>query len=241
MRLTNKCLVCNSTENLNTTMKIKVQDHEVEIALCDTHEETSPKHARELVASKISEFEELKKRMQEFGVSVGEQETPKPAPKPLLQAPKPQIIKRPPVTAQKPLIVETTTDDSLAGEPIKQEQSINTAAEITNTIKKQDPTKEVKIPKVVEAESQTIQRGGGQISIPKKIKTDDGGVTDITIVETTNEDLQRRTKQLDVSINPDGHSFRKGYNMKECLLCRSAGKLKNGQTCPKCKGSGYWS
>jgi transcription elongation factor Elf1 len=240
MRLTNKCLVCNSTENLNTTIKIKVQEQEVEVALCGMHEETSPKHARELIATKLIEFDELKKKMQEFGVSVGEQEA-KPTSRPL-QAPKPQIKR--PVAAQKPLIIETTTDDSFVGESVRQEQSINTVAEITNTItniKKKDSTKEVRIPRVIEAESQMIQRGGGAISIPKKIRTDDGGVTDIIIVETSDEDLQKRAKQMDPNTNPRAHSFKDGYNVKECPLCRSAGKLKNGQTCPKCKGSGYWS
>jgi len=237
MHLTSKCLVCNSVDNLNTTIKIKTATQEVEISLCDEHEETSPKQARELVSTKLAEYEELKKKMLEFGVSVGQETAP--APKPLIQ--KQTIVKRAPVVAQKPITVDTTIDDSLAGEVIRQEQSINTEAEITNAIKKKDPSKEVRIPKVVEAESQVIRRGGGQISVPKKIRTDDGGVTNITIVETSNEDLQKRAKQMDPTTNPNAHSFKDGYSMKECLLCRSAGTLKNGQTCPKCRGSGYRS
>ena len=74
MNLKTKCLVCGTSENLNTSMHVKIEEGEYDIDLCDKHADTStPKQVKNQVKKKILEFKKLSDKMKEFGIEINGQ------------------------------------------------------------------------------------------------------------------------------------------------------------------------
>lgn len=100
MQLNNRCLRCGSTSNLNTIMTVAVDGLKHEVALCSEHEDTNPKQAREMVSAKITEFEDLKKRLAEYGMDANA--TPTSGGIVIVEQPKPKAPEQ--TNEKKPLI-----------------------------------------------------------------------------------------------------------------------------------------
>lgn len=90
-------------------------------------------------------------------------------------------------------------------------------------------------------------RHGTPLAIPA-IRQDGLGTTRVRIAKTmTDAELQRRFKQqASVSIADEtgavSHSFKDGYDVQRCPMCKGDGQIQKSQTeiitCPKCQGSG---
>jgi hypothetical protein len=66
-----KCLICSTSDKLNTKISVIVDGQTHEVALCEEHEDTTPKKAREIIASKIQGFKDLTEKMrQEYGIEM---------------------------------------------------------------------------------------------------------------------------------------------------------------------------
>ena len=97
MQLDKQCLRCGATTNLDTSLKITVEDKTYEVSLCTTHgENTTPKQAKDLIIKKLKEYNELVEKMKSFGMDIANMQTspggialPKaaPAPAPAPEAP----------------------------------------------------------------------------------------------------------------------------------------------------------
>jgi len=258
----NKCIICGASEKLNTTMTVQVETS-YEVVLCDgCAEETTPKMVKEAVKEKISEYSQLLEKMKEFGINVtgetsggivlaeapaaateGVEVEPQQKPRPVVALPKQQKMSAPRIAQPK-----ITVDSSLAGEQVVMNGAFNTKSMIQGAIQSgkekgridKDFTSEIPVTESVEP--QVIDTPEGvPMALPKRIHGSDGSVTDITIVSTSDADIQRRAKELERSReNPNVHTFAGGYNLTECPLCHTKGRLKIGnQVCPKCKGKGY--
>jgi hypothetical protein len=252
MNLKNKCLVCSTTEKLNTTMKVKVDEVEHEIAVCDEHaEDMTMKIAKELIKKKIEEYENFKKMASEFGVEIKEQKSgvlvasrpDQPAP----TMPADVAVKLPPGSSGPPQpgqrVIKAipkhniNISGSLPGiNPSSMAQTVAETARARGRIKG-----DVTVPVIEEVELQTVPgRQGLPMTLQKKV-TDSSGTTEVRIVETSNEELTKRSKVLENQArqgDPNAHLFIRGYDLKDCNLCRGSGKTTNGQVCPKCKGKG---
>lgn len=71
MQLDKQCLRCSKTTELNTMMKISVDEKSFDVALCDVHaEDTTPKKAQDLVRTKLKEFDDLVVKMRGYGIDI---------------------------------------------------------------------------------------------------------------------------------------------------------------------------
>jgi len=114
------CIVCKTSKNLDTVMTVTVDDKKYEVSLCAEHaEETTPKQVKDKVRERITEIEEVLKKVKELGLTdmlVGSApkiiiaETPKettPEPQPDTQ-PDPQPESQPKVTIVKKQVEKPT-------------------------------------------------------------------------------------------------------------------------------------
>lgn len=259
MILNKKCLRCESTQNLNTSMTVVIDTVKYDIVLCDQHaEDTTPKKAKELVLKKVNEYNELISKMKEFGLTVTEnsagiavpekievpapeqkvesQQEPTPGPKPEAKKPeqKTHVLKKAVLPAVAPKIVNQLNGIS-SHKSLDINGTIAQAAEIAK--KKGHEVKQMPITEEYETQV-VLGRGGQQMVIPKTIKDNTGGSTRITIVDTGGDrTIQHRAKAQ--MHDPDPHFFKSGYNVKECPMCSGTGQAKIGNNvCPKCKGAG---
>jgi hypothetical protein len=267
--LKSKCIICGTADNLYTTMKVKIDVSDIEVVLCDScSDETTPRMARDAAKKKLDEYNDLLSKMREFGVNIVDEtktgiiiaeEIKQPVDEEVIdvvQRPSSGFRPAPPQEPKparreniKPKITQPKVnfDDSLSGENIQVQNAFDPGAVVKRAIQEsKDRGKihkdtDINISVTDNIEPQVIDHGGVPMAIPKRIHSTDGSVTDITIVTTTDAEIQRRAKDLDRNKdNPNVHGFSKGYNLSDCTLCRGKGRLKaNNQVCPKCKGNGY--
>lgn len=71
MKFDQKCIMCESPEDLNTTMSVKIENEKYDVAICDEHaDNATPKKIKEVVSSKLEELKSLMEKMKEFGLEV---------------------------------------------------------------------------------------------------------------------------------------------------------------------------
>jgi len=246
MDLKSKCLVCGSTQNLNTVLKISVKEVSYEISICDKHSENiTVGKARDLVSKKLLEFEELKKKMLEFGVIIQEPGVVPLPSKPIekqIEPIKKEVIKE--SVANKPIsskeaskpdvlkkipkfnVPKVSSPDAQSYESLDVDGLVHREMENTKRL-----GKDVKLPEVAEIEMQTVNIPGAPIALPRKIKSDDGSTSTIIITKTSNADIMKRIKD---------DPCQSAYDLRECPLCKGSGFVQNGNTtCPKCNGKCY--
>lgn len=258
MNLKGRCLICNKTDNLNTTMRIKVDKDEYEVDLCDEHADiTTPKGARDIIIKKQQEFEELKEKMKQFGIDItgqtGNVLTAKPkTSQPVQDESKNEDINIPHITPKKSAKSDLKTAPKYNLNNVKGDARGMPSLNIDSTVQhivesakakgKIHKDQAVNVPRVEQIELQTVPGPGGvPMTIQKRIKHEDGSSSEITISESSDADLQRRAKRLEsMREHSDAHLFVRGYDFTECGLCRGTGKTRaNNQICPKCKGKGF--
>ncbi len=254
VNLTNICLFCDSGENLNTTMTVKVSDIDYVVAICEEHEDlATPKAVREKAEGKAQEIEDLKKMAAKLGLKVGSQE-----PEPDLQPQQPhestavndasdrrvlhkglksQTIDKAakPAPSQPATAIAEDFGTNLPVDPsigVSRQQSYNPSNTKGSNLHTTQTTKQV------------VQASDGRpIHLPKTVRDNEGGQTNIRVVNTGGDvALQRRFKQLGHSSTGDTPSphFGKGYTVRDCVACGGTGaaRIGNGE-CPKCSGDGF--
>lgn len=232
---TNTCIVSGTSDNLNTFFTVKVDDVTYEVALCDEHEDTTPKEVRRLIGDKIKEFNTICETLAQFGYkAVPIDETVKsiqPKSETTTEQPKsaPQTqespLKKNEIQELPPVDVGKVTSSGNMG-------TIQPEHYIPDSVANKDGTP-VKRPAVEHQELQIAESESGRpISAPKTVR-DQSGETTYVIAPTSHEELMRRSN---VATKRE-HSYQKGYAFRDCPLCGGVGQHRKN-TCPKCKGTG---
>lgn len=218
-----KCIVCLTDNNLNTHMKVEVDNEMYEVHLCDEHAETTTMGQ---VTKKVKEIKDKLKNAVQLAIDLG--------------------ISIPEITVPKQIGVMPDLDivsNSDVQVQIQPEIQIPTPTPVSTNenkiIRKATPIKlssEEEILCDTEIEMQEINVRGGKIEIPKKTRGD-AGETQIKIINTSDDRIQQRFKELK-NAGDQGQSPG-GYNISDCTMCNGTGThpvLK--KDCPKCAGTG---
>lgn len=246
----NKCIYCNTSDNLTTSMQV-TSSHgtKMSVWVCNTHEDNaSPKQIRELVDKKESMLLEFEKQAAELGYKLVPLNQLMVVESPKVEAQsqhvqpehingqkqgiKPLPAVKPQKKTMQPVVTNTTVEGLGA---VEQHSSYDTSKPVAlkdGTI--------VEAPVVMEHELQTVTgRGGVPISIPKKIAGNDG-TTQINIVDTGGDAaLQQRFREITGS--KEAQSFSKGYKTRDCTFCNGTGINRiSKDKCPKCGGKGMF-
>lgn len=256
--LDNKCIKCDSPDNLNTTLSIKLPDDTTaSVRICDAHaEDITPKMARELYVEKLSKLQEIIKMARDNGLEVS---FPTPAGSKLIVAQSSQAAAPTTNPAPTPIVpAEQEEERFLDGSIVRQKMGpvpavmmpalpalagATTGPALTREdISKVDLGKEKIKVDVVEG------RSGQPVVVPTIIK-DNSGTTSIRVKKSISDvDLQKHFKANADSNDPDGsnkHSFAKAHATRDCPFCNGSGvvsqvvnRVKTKIECPKCKGAG---
>lgn len=251
------CIICGSSDNLNTTMTILVDDQKIDVKLCQEHsDDVTPRQAREAYAKKKEEIDEILAKAKQFGLelapSSGKIATFNKQP-----APAPAIEDNKPVPELNGELLDTAIVDAVLERKVQgiggtvssdygsQVLQANNAYDIGNFGTDKLPA-EVRRGKVKMAIAEG--RCGQPMAIPE-VRRDGTGTTVLRVVKGGGDaELQRRFKSHAGSVDSDGantHAFSSGgYAVRDCPFCRGEGRIKIGedkyQECPKCDGSGIF-
>ena len=67
-----KCVICSSDQDLNTSMNVKIEEDKYSVSLCDKCADvTTPKQARESLQTKLVEIREIMEKAKELGFDLG--------------------------------------------------------------------------------------------------------------------------------------------------------------------------
>lgn len=265
--MTRQCVVCESTNNLNTEMTIKLDDgSRVQVDLCDLHEDLNARQAKEAYLARQAKINALLENLKALGVNVDigpavqtqsglilpmPQAAPAPVAMPAM--PVPQAPRQPSqqsitveeLAGEDDMIVDTSLVDGRVIKSVGGNTEFGAVAShssVTTSGLKDRLPEEVLQGKV--ALSIVEGRSGVPIQIPTK-RVDGTGVMTVRVQKTTDAELQDRFKKLGNESRQDGGAdFRNGYEVREtmCPVCRGACKVKNAGKmidCPKCGGDGF--
>jgi hypothetical protein len=259
----NNCIYCNSTENLNTQLSLKLEDGTIaKVNVCDTHaEDATIKSAREKYIEKTSQLKQFLEQAKELGIDISSLQeiggqsaagTPSPPAAMPTTSVTSSVNEQPPskggpaiisATASKEESQDWITTDKYKDVKINPKVSgsapgvtSHSSYEVSgNQDKLSEDLTSGKV-KMAVAEG----RGGQPIPIPQT-RVDGTGTTNIRIINKENDtSLQNRFRQMAQSEHaPD---FRQGYqdSQRTCPICKGNGTISNNE-CPKCKGLGVIS
>lgn len=229
------CIVCGSSENLNTSMIINVDNVKVSVNLCDDDAETTtPAIAKSSYFKRLDAINEFMNKAKELGINIDLNATNKLT---VATETNPKIIKSINSTPQ-PII-----DDGEFVDADKFDQSILTpkiggqagfaSNQRPNDVKNISNELDIGKSKV---KLDVIEGNGGMPTVIPKIRKDNLGTTSVNVVKTNDDLLQKKFKN---SIANDN------FDSATCSMCGGEGfisKSKNESiTCPKCNGAGILS
>jgi len=248
------CIICGSSNDLETEIVITVDGEKIIVRVCKEHaDDITPKAAKSAYLKwrdeRNKQMDEFLKQAAKLGMivtphgSITTVSTPTPTP---TTTPTPAPVQKPTSTllqgSREDGILSTSEVDnvmqnrvsglsgSINGTGIEQ----HTAYNHTNLADKLPEGARDGLVKMELAEG----RHGTPLAIPS-IRQDGLGTTRISIAKTmTDADLQKRFKQQAL----DDRSFVDGYDFHRCSICNGEGQIAKSKTeiiiCPKCKGSG---
>lgn len=254
-----QCIFSGSTDNLNTSMKVRLEDGStVEVWISDEYAESAtPAKVREAYLKshqkRVDELKELQEKAKALGLVLVPEEklaVVQPVAEPVV---KPAPPPRAPVQAPKP--AQTITEDikpevgfkvvdgkvadskgiapSVQGSVSALGSAVSGAGSEYSITSQEKPSQDLKAGEI--AEIGFIKgRAGLDVAVPVR-RVGKTGETRVTVVDTGGDRaLQERFKRLkesgDSSNGP--HDFiRGGYQVRtaSCGLCRGIGKIANGK------------
>lgn len=257
----NVCVICGSSEGLNTSMTINVDNEDVTVKICDTDAETAtPKMIKEQYLAKQSEIDEIIAKARALGLEINVPTDPgvlATVEKPVAKAPSQPSVDpvQPSLDPAVAAAVEGSKEDGVLPTRVVDSTSqrvqgvaggeVNAESHMPYSLgsgeDKLDPALLEGRVRMEGAEG----RAGQPIAIPA-VRVDQTGMTTVRINKRVDDAaLQRRFKELAQSADGDGantHSFAQGgYDVHDCPICKGDGAIKQHtgfETCPKCDGSG---
>jgi len=252
----NSCIICGSDKDLNTEFVITVDEQKVTVKVCDEHaDDTTPKAAKAAYLKWKSQYDSQMAEFLAQAAKLGMTVVPQGS-LAIVKSDKP--ASQPEQNQNRP-IVESQISAELRG---TREDGIISSSEVDNVMQRRvtglsgsvggnsveshsayDPTQFAdQLPEGARDGLVKMElaegRHGTPLAIPA-IRQDGLGTTRVRIAKTINDaELQRRFKQ---QASAD-HSFKEGYDLHRCPLCKGDGQIAKSQTevipCPKCNGSG---
>ena len=194
MKFDDKCVQCESTIDLNTLVKLQVDDKEYNVAVCDKHLSLTLLEIKNGISNKIEKVYMLLKQAKELGLDISvldnkmtvikdpkkeKQEDLKEAP---VEGPQEEQSSKVKVNVKRKM----TKARSISGKC----QKAYASHDIDNMVSNEAQASGGKAPVVEEVELQTIEaKGGMPITIPRKIK-ENSGQTDIRVIKTNQSMLK---------------------------------------------------
>lgn len=258
MEIPKQCVFSGSTENLNTSMQVTMDNGEVvTVWVSDEYADTAtPSAVKKAVLALTSaqsdrqkEIDDLMKKAASLGLdtSMFTKAAPIPA-APAASTPPPKPARQEMVpSSPKNRIIDGRAADSRRVDPNVQGtvsalgSSVGGGGkeyEIRTTEKPSQDLKEGEM-----AEIGTVKgRGGMDLAIPVK-RVGKTGETKVSIIDTGGDPaLQKRFQDLKHAGDRDEQFdfIHNGYQVKtvNCGLCRGTGRVMKGRECPKCGGAG---
>lgn len=249
------CVYSGSTEDLNTSMKIRLEDGSiVEVWVSDLYaDEATPKSAREAyLKQRDTEGEEIRKLQEaaaKLGLKlVGVQDMP---PEPT------QVIRPTAAPAAKPKGPQQTIAE---GTRIVDGRTADKGVDLQVQYAQNGASSQAPLPvsqyevKTVEKPSEDLKageraeigmvrgRGGLEVAIPVR-RQGKTGTTNVTVIDTGGDaQLQKRFKSMANASESGMVNYGKdGYDVKfiTCTACHGTCRDLSGKNpCPKCKGAG---
>lgn len=256
-----KCVYCNSDQNVNTTMTLPLEGGtKAVVGICDIHaEEASVKTAKQKYLERKAKIDEFMAQAKELGIDIQVVEPAKNGSS--VATARVQQIERPAAKQFGPKDVEVDQDDpnsivvdTKVFDQKNKKQLITPGGSFgamgaVESIQRHD-IDEVRKELPAEAMAGKVKvevmegRQGQPIAIPSK-RVDGLGTTIITMTKSSDQELQRRTKDMahgTVQDSHHGYGPHGGYDKTAtCPVCRGKCETVAGGRkikCPKCGGRG---
>ncbi len=260
------CIYCGTTTDLVAQLTITIDgDQKITVDICNEHsEDATIRTARQKYMERQSQIDELMAKAKMLGLELAPQQTPgglvilQSAPKEVPQQPQP--IQARPIQPRQQVVVASDDDDGMIDSTIvdqKERRTIVSRGGVagSHSIESHRSLDMTDIQERIgddvlhgKVKMETIERqSGGYVSIPAK-KVNGLGTTNVVVVQTTDQEMQRRFKQqADQSKSDNGwnsmrHLGKEGIEIINCPICKGEGVARNAGkeiTCPKCKGKGH--
>ncbi len=263
-----KCLICSTDKDLNTTLSLKLDDSTtVSVVVCDVHaEDLTVKIAKEKYLEKKAVIDRIMQEARDNGLEISipttstglvlAKSTAVEQPATRQQALTPQPIDKQQVDDEINLLRSgKLIKGSVARQKLGKAQSVGGSFDRLTTVDRQEELSRSALTERAETGQEQIRiglvegRGNQPIAIPTVIK-DDFGTTVIRVSQgMTDDKLQKQFKGLADSKDANGlntHCFgADGYALTDCQFCKGKGSVitvSSGQKvsadCPRCKGAG---
>lgn len=237
------CVICNSDQNLNTTLSIVVDGETVQVKLCDTHaEECTPKDVRLAYLDRQKQINELLETARKLGVEL----VPKNQVQKITQKAEPELRPAQPkqqtkghqtdfVPVKGPSVVKDKNYNIIPQGPVPNED--NSPIDLNSIGIPEEAFEGV-------AKIDRLEARSGQIIEIPTVRKDSLGETRIIIQKSGGDsELQNSFRQSsDRSINGGiVDTYSDGYKVKTCGFCNGRLMVENkGKliVCPKCNGRG---
>lgn len=242
------CIVCGVRENLNTELRIVVDDKKIAIMVCDQHaEDMTPKMAKDAYVSRMAEIQDIIEKAEKLGLHIAMPSAkdnlvvvtaPQQKPAPRSNTPAVPVVE---LKGDNVLLAEVVNAKlkampSIAGTAGSAPVEAHRVHDLSNIAQRlpEGATKGKVKMTMVEG------RGGQPMAVPG-IRCDQLGTTTIMVRQTiTDAELQRIFKgQAQDTMGNMGHTYKDGYTMHNCPLCRGACTLDGVNPCQKCGGKGF--
>jgi hypothetical protein len=263
----NVCVICGSSENLNTSMTINVDGKEATVKICDTDADTAtPKIVKERYLDKKSEIDEIIAKAKQLGLEVN---IPDDAGAIATFKELPSLDKKPEQPEPATKSVATTTPklsdptkpgldpafaDAIDGSEAEGVLSTQTVDGVSQRIRGASggesgaeshmayvpgSGQDKLDPTLLEGKvkMEAGQGRGGQPIAIPAIRVDHTGTTIVRVKQDIDDNILQR--RFKEFAGSDSTSA--GYNVHNCPICKGDGMIKQrGKiiTCPKCDGTG---
>jgi len=263
--LSKQCVVCGTTDNLNTSFDLVLFGNTYKVFLCTEHEDTTMKAAREMLQDRLMKIDtfieeakshglnfvfsadDVKNVASNFGFVCLTQEeyeflkSQKAAAGRKIIAPSQKFVKQ--ASRQQPSEDDFGTVEAGVVDHHERLESIRpTPADgIGQDMQSYAPIA-TKREKGLKVESKTITTKGGRVidNVTTSMKSSEG-TTKINIVQGIDDsDLQKRMKTYD-AVSKSGMEVNRKNMYRHCGSCSGLGSYTNGTVCARCKGSGLIS
>ena len=247
------CVYCGSSDNLNTTFTITIDEEKIKVIICDEHaEDASVKTAKEAYVKKQKEIDSFLAQAKALGLNItinnGSQlavaTSGAPVQQQVRQAPQQPIYNEPLMEGTDVVNTEMLNSRNMKSIGGRTEYGmVNSYDSLDNSMltEKIDPNFFRG-----KAKMGMVEGRGGQPLAIQEVRVDGTGTTRIQISKKEDDQkLQNRFKRMaDDSRNDRTPDFaRNGYEntMRNCPLCRGEATIVNNNAtmiCPKCNGLG---
>lgn len=248
------CIYCGANDNVEAQLTVTLDDgKKVTVDVCKDHaEDATIRSAKQKYMERQSEIDTLMARAKSLGLEL--QIGPTTASGLVMVTSKPPVQQERIRGAASNSVI---TDDMIDADIVERRERVVVSAAGVAGNHSVEGHQSIDMGDIKDQIGSEVLRGkvkmemierqnGSTVALPTK-KVNGLGTTQIRVVQTTDQEMQRRFKTIaERSKSPHGwdqmrHLGKEGVEIVNCPICRGEGVAKNnGQeiTCPKCKGKG---